>query len=92
MSDQSEYELVYTRTFRKELEKHSRQNQKRVLSALDEIKKNPHHPAKSTKLTNFNAGQFRWRIGDLRIIYDIEETQVFLLHVLKREDAYRRRG
>jgi mRNA-degrading endonuclease RelE of RelBE toxin-antitoxin system len=35
-------------------------------------------------------GQFRWRVGNYRIRYDISGRDVIILRVIKREDAYRR--
>lgn len=86
MPDDS-FTLVIARSFEKDLRKLSRPDQNRVRQALPKIQADPYN---GRKLQNAPIGQYRWRVGDLRIRYDIEGKQVQILRVLKREDVYRR--
>jgi mRNA interferase RelE/StbE len=81
------YELVLTRRFVKDLKKLDRQDQVRVRRALDRIKDDPW---KGGRVTGAKVGQYRWRVGSLRIRYDILGQEIQVLRVTKREDAYRK--
>jgi len=80
------YKLVFTESFTKDFRKLSRQNQVRVRKRLEILKENPYL---GKKLENTQIGQYRLRVGDIRVRYDILEKNVVLLRVLKRADAYR---
>ncbi|MGH2582331.1 MAG: type II toxin-antitoxin system RelE family toxin [Anaerolineales bacterium] len=81
------YKLVFTQSFTKDFRKLSQQNQERVRKRLEILKTDPYS---GRKLESVEIGQYRIRVGDLRIRYDILEENVILLRVLKRENAYRR--
>lgn len=81
------FKPIFTNRFVKDFRKLSKQNQLRVHRGLDSLKQDPY---KGRKLKNPPLGGYRIRVGDVRIIYDIEANNVFLLHVSKREDAYRK--
>lgn len=81
------YQLVFTNSFAKDFRKLSRENQIRVRRKLESLKENPYM---GRKLENTDIGQYRLRVGDIRIRYDIAKANVILLRVLKREDVYRR--
>lgn len=86
-SEPAVYILEVSASFSKDLRKLDRGNQVRVRHALGDIKADPYN---GRKVLNAAIGQYRWRVGDLRIRYDIEGQNIFVLRVLKREDAYRR--
>jgi mRNA interferase RelE/StbE len=41
------------------------------------------------KLSNSNLGTYRFRIGDYRIIADIEENKIIILRIGHRRDIYK---
>lgn len=82
-----DFKLVYTNRFVKDFRKLSKQNQLRIHKGLVSLKQDPY---KGRKLKSTPLGSYRIRVGDVRILYDIEENNLFLLHVAKREDAYRK--
>ena len=84
--DANEYELVITQRFLKDMRRLSRENQIRVRRALGRIQLEPY---RGRKVVAAETGQYRWRVGSLRIRYDIEGRQIQVLRVIKREDAYR---
>jgi len=43
----------------------------------------------ATKLTDPRIGQYRFRVGDYRIIFDLAENTVAVLAVGHRKDVYR---
>jgi len=42
------------------------------------------------KLQDRSLGEYRFRIGDYRIIFDIEGSAIFVLRVGQRKDIYRK--
>jgi mRNA interferase RelE/StbE len=83
------YTLVFARRFVKDFEKLSRESQVRVRRALTELQRAPYTGRKLSGV-NPGDGQYRWRVGETRIRYDIEGQDIRLLRVIKREDAYRK--
>lgn len=39
------------------------------------------------KLTNFTP-EYRWRVGDYRVLFEVEADQIVVYRVLHRKDAY----
>jgi mRNA interferase RelE/StbE len=88
MSSDIEYELVYSPQFTKDLKKHSRENQKRVIKALQDIRKDPYNRKKAVKPRGNVIGDYRWRVGQLRVLYDVVGDEIHLLTVKKRDEIY----
>ncbi len=86
-ADKPGYVLILARRFVKDLKRLSREDQVRVRRALGNIQADPY---KGRKVSAAETGQYRWRVGDLRIRYDIEGKAIQVLRVVKREDAYRK--
>lgn len=81
------YSLVIAHRFVKDLKRLSRPDQVRVRRALEALQAIPY---RGRRVKAAETGQFRWRVGDLRIRYDISEQEIQVLRVLKREDVYRK--
>lgn len=62
----------------------------RIIAALDELVHNP-RPRGAVKLAN-TADAWRIRIGDYRVLYEIEDQRllVYVIRIAHRRDAYRR--
>lgn len=41
------------------------------------------------RLSYGELGSFRFRVGDYRVIFDIEKDTIFVLKIAKRDDIYR---
>lgn len=41
-------------------------------------------------LTNSRYGQYRWRIGDYRVVFDVDAEAIVILQVQHRREVYRR--
>ncbi len=49
-----------------------------------------HEPFKyATKLTDEKMGQYRFRIGDYRIIFDIINREIIIIAIGNRKDIYK---
>ena len=80
------YRLVISNRFRRDMRRLDVQTHRRVLEALEALQDNPRQ---GIRLTNVDVGQWRIRVSDWRIRYDIEEDQVLLYRVRHRRDIYR---
>lgn len=86
------FHVAETETFEKELralhleERFNRA--KKTIYAM--LKENPYYGNNIKKLKGKYVGLYRYRLGDYRLIYSIDENEkiVFMLHVAQRKDAY----
>lgn len=79
------YRLVISQRFRRDLRKLDAQSHRRVLEMLERLQENPYQ---GSKLTGVEIGQWRVRVGDYRIRYDVEGEQVLLYRVRHRREIY----
>ena len=61
---------------------------KRILTKLDFWTSSGYPLQFSEHLTNFDAGQYRFRIGDYRIIFDVEDDTIIVIAIGHRRDIY----
>ena len=61
---------------------------RRVHVALLDLERDP--LARATKLTSFELGDYRVRVGDWRVVFDLEGNDVVVLRVGHRREIYRR--
>ena len=82
-------EIVFTHSAFRQLKKLDRKIQKRIIDKLKFFasQKNPLQFAESLK--DYRFGNFRFRIGDYRVIFDIEKEKIIILKVGHRKDIYR---
>jgi mRNA interferase RelE/StbE len=80
------YRLIISTRFRRDLRRLDAETHRRVLEMLEDLQDNPYQ---GSKLTNVAIGQWRTRVGDYRIRYDIEGEEVLLYRVRHRRDIYR---
>lgn len=85
-----QYRLVPSRTFLKDLEKLPADMKPKVEKALLELKKDPHPTPNIKNLRNVEVGQWRIRIGDWRLRYDVVGSEIHL-HVIRRRDVYKKK-
>lgn len=84
------YQYVITKRAAKEITKLDTAIQKRLKHKLEFFLtlKDPLVNAKT--LTNSQYGDYRWRIGDYRVIFDVDKCKIIILQVQHRRDVYRR--
>jgi mRNA interferase RelE/StbE len=63
--------------------------QKKILLAIDELAQNPFNKGNVKKLVN--SPYYRLRVGDYRVVYDIQRSciKILVIHIGKRGDVYR---
>lgn len=65
------YRLLYTQRAVRDIRKLNRQAKQRIKAALEKYQENPLQFAE--KLTDSQLGTYRFRIGDYRVIFDLDE-------------------
>jgi len=81
------YTLLYAKTAAKNIQKLDSVAKKRIKKRLEEFTKDPLVHAK--KLTDPRIGTYRWRIGNYRVVFDINDQNIVILRVGHRKDIYK---
>ena len=83
------FEVCFKTSVKKDLQKLSKSHQKQILEEIQErLAKDPY---KGKALSGEFKGLYRWRTGNIRIIYEIQNKQltVLVLRIGQRKDVYR---
>ena len=78
------YRLVYTHRAARDISGLEANVQKRIGKALNRYVEEPLQYA--SKLTDAALGTYRFRIGDYRVVFDIEDENIVVLRVSHRRD------
>jgi mRNA interferase RelE/StbE len=81
------YKIVFTRRALKDLENIDKEMQNRIATKLKEYGKEPLKYAR--KLTSPKIGTYRFRIGDYRVIFDIDHENIMILRIGHRNSIYK---
>ena len=81
------FDILLTQTAIKDLRKIDIQEQKRIVNKLKEFRNNPIQYA--SKLKNKKIGSYRFRIGDFRVIFDLDKDNIVILRIGHRKDIYK---
>jgi len=71
----------------KDLSKLDKAEAKKILSKISELEHYPHIP-NIKKLTNFEP-PYRLRVGNYRVLFDIEDTTITIYKVKHRKEVYK---
>lgn len=82
------YKIIYARRAVKDLSKLEPATRQRIGETLEGYAKAPLSYAR--KMVNPSFGTYRFRIGDYRIIFDIEGDELVVLRIGHRREIYRR--
>lgn len=81
------YKVVFTHNTARDLKALDQRLQKRILKKIQHYTSgNTLHGAK--KLTNHRIGQYSFRVGDYRILFDLDGTTVVILKIEHRKEVY----
>ena len=80
------YRLVVANRFAKDLKRLDAQVQERVLQALEKIEQNPYQ---GEKVVAQETGTWRFRVGDWRIIFAADQSEILVLAIAHRSAMYR---
>lgn len=81
------YQLVYTQRSIKDIRKLDTKIKDRIGKALTRYAADPFKHAE--KITDSRFGEYRFRIGDYRVIFDLKGHEIVVLRVGHRKDIYR---
>lgn len=81
------YVLVYTKTASRDIQKLDMVAKKRIKKKIESYSLDPIVFAK--KLVDSSIGGWRWRIGNYRIVFDIDGNNIVILRVGHRREIYR---
>lgn len=82
------YRLVYTRRVARDISKLQQNIKERIKKALEKYSEDPFTYAR--KMADPTLGTYRFRVGEYRIIFDIEEDKLIVLRLGHRSEIYRR--
>lgn len=80
-----EYQIEFKPRAVKDLESLSVENSQRILAKIERLKNNLTGDVK--RLTNFTP-EYRLRVGDYRVLFEIEENRVVIYRIKHRNQAY----
>jgi mRNA interferase RelE/StbE len=85
------YRVEFKKSAAKEFHKLPAQIQRKVLEALQVLAINPYSELLQTKKLKGAAQLFRIRIGDYRVVYEVEKQKliVVVIKIGHRSDVYR---
>ena len=81
--------LVYTRRAERDIKKLESNTKDRIGKALLRYSEDPLRFAE--KLSDPILGEYRFRVGDYRVVFDIEGNEIVVLRVGHRREIYKRR-
>ena len=81
------YELLYTRRAIKDIEALDPVARRRLGKKLEEFRSNP--LAFSQPLIHSSLGQYRFRVGDYGVIFDLHGSKIVVLRAGHRREIYR---
>ena len=82
------FNLVYTRRAEKDIKKLDSSIKRNIGKTLLKLQDNP--LLYSEKLSNPELGTYKYRIGDYRVVFDIEDNDIVILRVGHRREIYKR--
>lgn len=82
-----QYQIFYTKRAERDLAKLDSQIKKRLDKAIKRMSNNPH--IYSEHLTDTRLGMYRFRVGDYRVIFDIDKNNIVILRIGHRKKIYR---
>ena len=81
------YRLLYTRRAVRDIERLDPKTKDRIGKTLLRYEKDPVRHAE--KLTQSALGSYRFRIGDYRVVFDLEGEEIVVLRVGHRREIYK---
>jgi len=84
-------EFIFTKTALKEFKKIELKRQKIIIKKLNWLSEQTDCLIFAKRLTNYKIGEYRFRIGDYRVIFDIdnEKNLIIIINVGHRREIYR---
>lgn len=81
------YRLFYTKSAFKDIQKLDSVAKKKIKKKIEAYSKKPLFYGK--KLINPVIGTYRWRIGNYRVVFDVDKRNIVILRIGHRREIYR---
>ena len=81
------FDVTFSQRAAKEFKKLDKQIQRRIIEKLTEYATDE-NLSEAKKLINSKLGQWRYRVGDYRIIFDLSGKEIQVLKVAHRSEVY----
>ncbi|WP_018751153.1 type II toxin-antitoxin system RelE family toxin [Paenibacillus sanguinis] len=87
----SSYNVEFSKAAFKTLSKLDVSTARRIVKAIEELKNAPFGNAQTRKMHGYNGDLYRLRVGDYRIIYEIQNHKLLIIIVKigSRGDVYK---
>jgi mRNA interferase RelE/StbE len=82
------YNLLYTSRAERDIKKLDPSIKRQIGKAILRLQNNP--VEHSEKLTDPKIGTYRFRVGDYRVIFDMDGNNIVILRVGHRKEIYRK--
>jgi len=79
--------VVFTKRAQRDLNGLDGNTRTRILDAIREFSADPMRHGK--KLAHARLGEYRYRIGEYRVVFDLNSGEIVILRVGHRRDIYR---
>jgi len=73
----------------KDLEKMTAKDRRFLLKKLSVFEASEEPLIHAEKLNDFRFGEYRFRVGDFRVVFDVEGTKIVVLKIGNRKDIYK---
>ncbi len=82
-----EFVILFTKNAKKDLNRLDGIIQNRIAKKLVYLKKDPRKLSKG--LIDFRQGEYRYRVGDFRICFDIDQQNIVINRIRHRKEVYK---
>lgn len=81
------YQVIYTKSAARDIKKLDRIVKKKIKKSIEAYSKNPF--SYTRKLLNPRIGTYRWRVGNHRIVFDLDRDNIVILRARHRREVYK---
>lgn len=85
----SPFKYEFTPQARNDLKKISSDIRERILRKLAYYQTVPNPLVLAERLVNYRVGEYRFRIGDYRVVFDVKMDKIFILKIGHRREIYK---
>ena len=84
------WQIIFKETAKKDIKKLSPSIQKRIAAKIQFFISQPNPLTYATKMLDRDVGEYRWRIGNYRILFDVKAKTIIVLVIEHRREVYRK--
>lgn len=81
--------VIFSESAFRQLSKFEKTVQKRIINKLDFFLSQDNPLDFAERLIDHQFGDWRFRVGDHRILFDVEKDRIIILRIKDRKDSYK---